>query len=186
MTVDLFGVKIKIHFLFTAVVSLLLCVDRQGAIIWSLLSVAIHEWGHLAVLIALKSPPKIISLCPCGILMEGVQSLPTHQKIMVAAGGPAFNLIPAVFMPPSVLKTAMLINGLFNLLPLSGTDGGDILAMLCQGSGGRFLNLVFTFLQVLIALAIFICGAWVFTQNLNPTLLAASIYIAVMLLSSRN
>ena len=186
MTFALFGIKIKVHFLFTVVVSLLLYMDRQGAMAYSLLSVVIHEWGHLAVLLALRSPPKSISLCPCGILMDGVQILPTSQKILVAMGGPILNILPALFLPSSLFKTAMLINGLFNLLPLSGTDGGDILSMLCYETDCRFLRLTLIFLQVLFALAIFFCGAWIFAQSLNPTLLAASIYIVVMLLSSRN
>ncbi|MBQ2704397.1 MAG: hypothetical protein IJF58_02485 [Clostridia bacterium] len=185
MSFKIFGVTVKIHFLFTAVVSLLLAVDRYSVVPYSLLSVAIHEAGHLSAMLMLKEKPKQIYLCPCGVVIDSNALAQTAAKtIIIALGGPLFNLLPALFLKSSTFKTAMLVNGIFNLLPTSCTDGGDIVDCLLQRVKTEWLKSAF---KVVINIVFIAVTTWVgvslFFKSYNPTLIVASIYMLIMLIS---
>ena len=186
MIFKFFGVQVKVHFLFTAVISLLLCVDRHNVVVYSLLSVAIHEAGHLAVMLLCGSKPRQIALCPCGVLIDcDDYSLGLKQKILIAAGGPAFNLLPALFMSGSVFKTAMLVNGFFNLLPVVCTDGGDIVEYICQIINNEIISKTIKIIaNMLFIVTLSVFGILLFIKSFNPTLLAAAIYTFIMFLSA--
>ena len=185
MNFKLFGVKIKIHFLFTAVVSLLLAVDRYGVVPYSLSSVAIHETGHLIAMLLCNEKPRQIYLCPCGVVIEGNGEWSSLSKrILIAAGGPLFNLAPALFMGTGAFKTAMLINGFFNLLPISCTDGGDIADSLLQLiTNQRLQKGIKITVNIIFILLVAFVGVVMLFKSYNPTLLAAAIYMVIMLIS---
>ena len=185
MSFKIFGINIKIHFLFTAVVSLLLAIDRYGVVPYSLLSVTIHELGHLTAMLMLKEKPKQIYLCPCGVIIEGSALMQNSTKtIIIASAGPLFNLLPAIFLRGGAFKTAMLVNGLLNLLPISCTDGGDIVDCLLQRlkTDGirRILKITINALFITI---ITLLGIMIFLTSYNPTMLIASVYMLIMLIS---
>ena len=185
MSFKILGIKVKIHFLFTAVVSLLLAIDRYSVVPYSLLSVAIHETGHLAAMLILKEKPQQIYLCPCGVIIDNATGVYGSIKtIIIAAGGPLFNLLPALFLKSSVFKTAMLVNGLFNLLPIACTDGGDITDCLLQRvkteSTKTVLKIVINAFFITITAVV---GGVLFFKSYNPTLIVASVYMFVMLIS---
>ncbi len=188
MSFKIFGINVKIHFLFTAVVSLLLAVDRYSVVPYSLLSVAIHEAGHLTVMLILKERPKQIYLCPCGVIIDSKALAQTAIKtIIIASGGPLFNLLPALFLKSGTFKTAMLVNGFFNLLPTSCTDGGDIVDSLLQKVKTEWIKSVF---KIVINTAFIVVtasvGVSLFLKSSNPTLIVASIYMLIMLISGKN
>jgi len=185
MSFKLLGVNVKIHFLFTAVISLLLAIDRCSVVPYSLLSVAIHEAGHLAAMLILKEKPRQIYLCPCGVIIDGSAGMYGSTKtILIAAGGPLFNLVPALFLRGGTFKTAMLVNGLFNLLPIACTDGGDITDCLLQRVKTEKANRVFKMvINTLFIIVTVFLGGVLFYNSYNPTLIVASVYMAIMLLS---
>ena len=187
MSFKLFGVTIKIHFLFTAVVSLLLAVDRYGVVPYSLMSVAIHEAGHLVVMLLCKVKPCRIYLCPCGVIIDSGECYNGIKRILIAAGGPLFNLAPALFISNHSFKTAMLVNGLLNLIPIVCTDGGDIADCLYQLiKSYKLQQCVKMIINVTFIVVIGILGAVVFYKSYNPTLLAAAIYMVIMIVVCRN
>ncbi len=185
MSFKIFGINVKIHFLFMAVISLLLAIDRYSVVPYSLLSVAIHEVGHLSAMFILKEKPKQIYLCPCGVIIDSSAVMQSMAKIIIASAGPLFNLIPALFLRGGTFKTAMLVNGLLNLLPIACTDGGDIVDCLLQKVKTERVKAAFKIvINTTFIVVIAFVGIVLFFKSYNPTLIAAAIYMVIMLISS--
>ncbi len=137
MKIKVLGTEIYISFLFAALIAFLLATDRTGLIIPTLFASAIHEGGHLFAMWICQCQPKAIRLIPTSMqIIRGFSSRP-KSEITIALLGPAANL--AVFLclllnfflfeSEGVLIFALLnlILAVFNLLPVSGLDGGTVL-----------------------------------------------------------
>ncbi len=131
------GTQIYISFLFVAVVSLMLATDKTGLALPTLLAVTMHEAGHLFAMWLLESTPKSIRLIPASVQIT--RSICTKYKndILIALAGPAVNFALSLtlyinhlaFKNETVLYYSLinLIVGVFNLLPVTGLDGGTVL-----------------------------------------------------------
>ena len=184
MTFKLFGVQVKIEFMFTAIVALLAVIDTQGVMWMSLSAVAIHELGHIAAMLMMKIKIRQIRLCCCGILIRGDCCSDLKISRIVAAAGPAANILPAYFSH-GTFKYIMLLTGIFNLIPIFGTDGGDIAKMLCMTVSGEHKgHIVFSVISAVSSLIVFIIGVLMFVNFKNPTLLAAATYFCIMTVAS--
>lgn len=125
--------------------ALLLAWDGTGILRISLLCAVLHESGHLAAWFALvqRWPRVTLSLWGIQLSMRGVW-LPTEQELLLAAAGPAVNLLcsTAVMLWMEWVTSytyrgywfasANLLVGGLNLLPLPGLDGGRILTCLLE------------------------------------------------------
>ncbi len=143
MKFKLMGTEIYISFLFAAVVTLMLVIDRTGLIIPTLLAVLLHEAGHLFAMWVMDCNPKSIRLIPASVQIVRSFSPKPDGELAIALCGPIANLTVftalilnwVAYGNESVLKFAMLnlILGAFNLLPVNGLDGGTVLAeLLCR------------------------------------------------------
>lgn len=137
MKIKVFGTEIYISFLFAALIAFLLATDRTGLIIPTLFASAIHEGGHLFAMWICECQPKSIRLIPTSMqIVRGFSSKPKGE-IAIALLGPAANI--AVFLcllinfflfgNEDILIFALinLILAIFNLLPVTGLDGGTVL-----------------------------------------------------------
>ncbi len=183
MTFRAWGITFEIKFMFAATVALLLCIDRCGAVGPSLLSVGVHECGHLLGMALCGIAPDKISLSGCGILIDTHRWSGRCKSCVIAAMGPAANLLPALFLSSGTFKTAMLINGIFNLIPIQGTDGADILRCGLEVTFSKAKQ-IFTALNFIFAFTILLIGVQLFIKSLNPTLMAVAIYFMLIFLSS--
>jgi stage IV sporulation protein FB len=135
-----FGINL---FKFGALLSTaLLCFYITGEPLWQIailaLSAAVHECAHI---IALKLCRKNFSASsePFGVRIH-TKNLSYAQEAIVLASGPAANLLFAVIClvilkerqsPPALLALySNMTLGLFNLLPISSFDGGNLLKLL--------------------------------------------------------
>lgn len=171
--------------MFAAVLALIFCIDRCNVALYSLAAVVIHEAGHLAAMLLCGSKPKSISLCACGVVIDADASMSLPRQLFIAAMGPTANLLPAAFIVNGTFRTAMLISGIFNLLPITGTDGGDLLYLLCEGIADNALSrLLRITVTAAFTAALMLFGTLVFFNSFNPTLIVAATYMLILFLSS--
>lgn len=119
-------VKLGARFSFFAVLGFLVCTDSGGVSVMCMISIMLHELGHLAVMAAEKRPPSAIELYGGGIHISGGST-----SFPAAAGGVAVNimlfllcgLIPWEWRGLRLFGVVNLLIAAFNLLPLGELDG---------------------------------------------------------------
>lgn len=185
MTFTVCGVKIKVEFLFTATVALLTLIDTLGVVWMSFFAVAVHELGHILAMLALRIKIKQISLSSCGVLIKSECNFDFAKAISVAAAGPTANFICALLITDRTVGNVMLLTGIFNLIPVHGTDGGDIFTLVCRRIFGMSkADWMFTAVSTLFALVIAAAGLYLLVYCKNPTMLAAAVYFFTMTVAS--
>lgn len=137
MTIPFRRTTVHIHPLFGSLILFCLMTGRLS-VVHTLLSLLLHECGHLSFLVLFQKTPRQISLTPFGGLMEMPPegTLPAHQAFFIALGGPLFSLLGCLFcffglwhgflsagFAASFFHSNLLLL-LFNLLPVLPLDGG--------------------------------------------------------------
>lgn len=135
----------------------------------ALTAAVLHECGHLAALFLAGGRPTRMILHPFGGEIEyGGRLFSYPQSMFLSLAGPAVNLLcaPACLLSPPFLRVFGLCSlglGLFNLLPVRGLDGGEILEdLVCLWAGvdrARVLSLVISAFTVCFLLAAGLYGA---------------------------
>lgn len=135
-----FGTEIYISFLFSAVIAFMIATDRTGLVIPTLFSVLLHEVGHLIFMWIFECEPKSIKLVPASISITRGISAKKYGDLLISLAGPMVNLIMfcSLYVNFLITKSAFsldcaLINlafFIFNMLPVSGLDGGTVLKII--------------------------------------------------------
>lgn len=99
------------------------------------LAAVCHELGHFALLRLMGVRVEKLRLTAFGAeLWADTRYLPYGQEILCTLAGPAVNLLLALILSrvsgDYLLAGANLIQGVFNMLPLPGLDGGRALHLL--------------------------------------------------------
>lgn len=117
-------VRIRLQPGFFAGLALLLILD--DTLPWLLLlTVAVHELGHLLALLCQKADYAVLTLGAGGGIID-CAPLDRGQLALTALAGPAASLLWALMMlrpAPSAALLSLTVAG-FNLLPISPLDGG--------------------------------------------------------------
>jgi len=97
-----------------------------------LLSLLLHEAGHILAAAALKVPVREFGLELRGTYVRRAYATRRRDEILIAASGPLMNLlivVPFIFLPRLGLQLAMcnMMLAVINLLPLPSSDGLRIL-----------------------------------------------------------
>lgn len=100
-----------------------------------LFAAALHEAGHIAALLLFQVPVEEIRFTLFGAeIRADLQYLPYWKDMICTLAGPAVNLLAAFLFArlagEYILGGANLVQGLFNLLPLTGLDGARFLQSL--------------------------------------------------------
>ena len=196
MKIKLFGTKIYISFLFAATLSLMLATDKTGLIIPTLFAVLIHETGHLLAMWAADCAPKEIRLIPASVQI--VESFPKTNaaQVGIIICGPLCNAAvgAALFLNYRLgvdisLKFALLniILAVFNLLPVSGLDGGRLIEMIIAKKKElytaertvKLLTIIFSAVIVLFGIGLLLNG------RANISVFIVALYLAVCALIKR-
>ncbi len=157
-------------------ISLILCVGIvcfciSGEPVWQigilLSAVIIHEGAHLIVLKLCKKKFSITQQ-PFGMRIRSPQ-LSYRQEAMVLFAGVTANLLAAIilavifrFFPNDILLLAFFANvalGVFNLLPISTLDGGNLVLLflnMCQAKRGAYIFA--DIVSAIFAAALWLCG----------------------------
>ena len=119
---------------FALTAALIYLLDGQGMFALAVVSAAVHELGHYAVLAAFGAKPYLLRLELTGAAMYFDESrLSYGQELAAALAGPAAGFllaIAAAIMKAHTLAGVSLVLSMFNLLPIGGLDGGRALAAL--------------------------------------------------------
>lgn len=197
MRFSLFGTKIYVSFLFTATVSFMLATDRTGLVIPTLFSVLIHETGHLFTMWVTDCAPREIRLIPASVQIIEEYSRPQKARAAVSVSGPLANVAvgAALFINAHISgsDTAMkfaLINGVvaaFNMLPVSGLDGGRLLLiLLCRKKDLYAAMRVVNVITAVLAAAVFLAGIYLIIKgSVNLSVFIVALYLAVCAILKR-
>ena len=197
MRFSLFGTKIYVSFLFTATVSFMLATDRTGLVIPTLFSVLIHETGHLFTMWVTDCAPREIRLIPASVQIIEEYSRPQKARAAVSVSGPLANVAvgAALFINAHISgsDTAMkfaLINGVvaaFNMLPVSGLDGGRLLLiLLCRKKDLYAAMRVVNVVTAVLAAAVFLAGIYLIIKgSVNLSVFIVALYLAVCAILKR-
>lgn len=191
MKIKFFGTDIYISFLFAATVSFMLATDRTGLMLPTLFAVLIHEAGHLFCMWAADCAPKEIRLIPASVQI--VEGFPRSEsrKIAVIISGPLANIAVSgtlfinYYLGGSQvsLKFALLnaVLAAFNLLPVSGLDGGRLLcAILCRHKDLYSSMRIVRIITGVLAIAVFVFGVFLFARGkLNLSVFITALYLAM-------
>ncbi len=128
MKFSLFGTKISVSFLFLSLITFIMFIDKSGYIIPMSIAVILHEIAHLVCMSILGCQPKEIRLIPGGIEITRTFYLKKQKEILISASGPFINILLFLLFLNLHLEFALinLCIGVFNLLPLTTLDGGEI------------------------------------------------------------
>ncbi len=192
MRFKLFGTEFYISFLFAAVITAMLAFDRTGYILPLIFAVTMHEAGHLFAMWIFECAPKRVRLVPAAVeISTKIQNGGKHE-VIIALCGPAVNLLLFLSLWINYLafgsETSLccgLINlliGIFNLLPVTGLDGGTVLFnLLCRknelsraGLMMRIINL--SLAAVMILIAVCLC----FQGQFNLSFFILALYLVIM------
>ncbi len=141
LTFRIFGVSVRIDFLFVGMMTVFLLTDRTGFSVLALLCCLIHELGHLLMFFLVGYTPRALIFELTGIrLVKPEQALSPGKEALVQCAGSFVNF--AVFFllrgtvgkvsGLSVFAVTHLLLGVFHLLPLKTLDGGKLLYLLCS------------------------------------------------------
>ena len=191
MKIKFLGTDIYISFLFAAVIAFMLATDRSGLSLPTLFAAFIHESGHLLAMWASDSQPKAIRLIPASVQIIRELPLKRGTGAAVSLCGPAANIV--VFLSLFVNfyffknETALtfgilnLILAVFNLLPVYGLDGGDLLCMLLSKNGDFYkAQRSVKIITGIFATVAFLAGVWLWASgNLNISVFIIAVYLVI-------
>lgn len=175
-----FKTPIYVSYYFCALITLLLLLDRTGVFFISLTAVTIHETSHLLCMKICKSNViKIeLNLSSLRIFTSGTD---TRKSMLIALSGPLGNFVFCLMFLFVGLKDYAFVNliiGVFNLLPVAGLDGGDILGIIVKKHSSKCVLILLTVLSVSVCVLIIASGFFLFlSKNHNPTLIFVGIYL---------
>lgn len=185
------GTQFYISFLFCATLCFMIAIDRTGLIIPTLFAVFIHESGHLLAMWAADCQPKAVRLIPTSVQIIRGFSHKKYGEAAIAFCGPAANLVLFgvlyanynIFGSEISLNFAILnlVIAVFNLLPVSGLDGGTILTLFIA----RFTNIykaesIIRIVTVVFAVVAFLLGVYLASSGtVNISVFIVAIYLLV-------
>ena len=191
MRFKFFGTEIYISFLFCATVCFMLAVDRTGLIIPTLFAVFVHETGHMLAMWAADCQPKAIRLIPTSVQIVRGFSPKKYGEISITVCGPAANLVifGTLFVNYLVFKSEQslvfsiinLVIAIFNLLPVSGLDGGTLLAIFIS----KFTDIykaesIVRIITAVFAAAAFLIGVYLWVSGtVNISVFIVAVYLFV-------
>ncbi len=198
MRFKLLGTEIYVSFLFFAVLTFMLLIDKTGLCFLCVFSFFVHEAGHLFACFLFESQPKSIKLVPASILITRSFERRKSGEILIALFGPLASLLTALtfFLNFRLTKnmTALnlsLINFIifaFNLLPVNGLDGGTVLReIIKRKKGERKAQKTLFFLSLIIGvLTVFAAAYLCIGKRVNVSLLLLGVYFIVCSLLRAN
>lgn len=185
------GTEIYVSFLFCATLCFMLVIDQTGLIIPTLFAVFIHESGHLLAMWAADCQPKAVRLIPTSVQIIRGFSKKKYGEVAITVCGPAANIILFGALGANyfifkneislVFAALNLVIAIFNLLPVSGLDGGTLLTILLS----RFTNVykaesIVKIITVIFALVSFLIGVYLAARgNVNISIFIVTLYLLV-------
>lgn len=189
ISLNIFGIEFRVSVGFMCMLGLMLYIDKTGLMVYTLEATLIHEMGHLIMFCLFGCRLKKVELKVGAAIIGGDFATTKGKTILVLLGGSAMNfcfcamyILGYYFFGGSLILNkglVMFVIGVFNLLPIKGLDGGDIIYHTLQGCVSQFWakKIVFIISAVLIG-GLFLLGIWVFFfYGYNPAIILMAIYL---------
>jgi stage IV sporulation protein FB len=189
---------VEINFFFFAVVAAASLGDTNGVLLCGILAAAVHEAGHLCVMLNIKElAPRKIKISPVGIkIIAGGSSEDSRYWCLAALAGVGANLLfslalllPSLYFKSEVITKLILSNLLLagvNILPAHSLDGGQLLKLLLKGrmseSGAETVLLIVSAVMLIPVLTL---GVIILIKSqYNYSLLALSLWLVMIVFHS--
>lgn len=196
MIFKLFGIKIRISFLFIALISTFVLIESSKMMVYGLSAALIHELGHILVMIFVGSKPSEIAF---GVFDVNIKDYDRNkrnyvQDIFILIGGPLANLfgVGMLYLLHYVMgnqNTVLSISEnlflcVFNLLPIESLDGGQILYIFLSSKFDEHKSVVILkFVSFVILFPLAIIGFYILLKSKNNfSLLLISCYLIAVVL----
>ena len=193
MQIKIFGCKIYISLLFFTMLISILLLDKSGVILYGIMSVTLHEIGHLIAMLFVKCVPDEIILQPAGIMIKRSSDfISLNKKLIIASAGCLMNIvlfIAFIFIykltgdeNALLFAVANLSVCIFNLIFVSGLDGYDILinilSRLFSFDKARLICKIISVISVIIlaVLSIYVF----FIENGNISIMIFTLYLTIL------
>lgn len=141
--------KISVDFSFFLLLSFAVFYGCKTAFLIVLFS-SLHEMGHIAALLLLKTKPDHIKISFYGISMKYDNKISRLGEVFVILSGPAVNFILYLLLKEEINLVLLFIN-LYPVLPL---DGGRIVYLISEKLS-KIISLIFLVLLLFTSLYIF-------------------------------
>lgn len=172
------------QYIYIIAVFFALVFDRLNIFLFFILSCICHEIGHILVCKLFRYKP-VVTVSVFGAKLKGYP-VKRYQKLAVLLAGPCVNLV-FVLITVCILSFSFsldiyvfcCVNSvilLFNLLPVSFLDGGQILGLFVQN---HYLQKLSDVLSVVIIFTFVIC----FSFNIFHSLAAAAVFAVYCLVN---
>lgn len=187
MKINIKGFEISATFPSIALITFVVISNISTGYLMSFLAILFHETGHLIAMFLCGKFPVGLQISAFDIrILESDRCFQTFKKeIIITSFGVLFNfLLFLTFLPIS--KTFAYINlfvGIFNLLPVSSLDGGQLLFLffnrkLTAGLSSKIIDII----TIAISFPLFVLGILVLLNSkYNFSLLLISIYLILSL-----
>lgn len=197
MSFNLGEIKIKISFLFCAVICLIAFFDK-GYMMPAFLSVCAHEGAHLSAMLVLGERVREVSFEPFGILIKRESEGGEFNKnLIIALAGCILNFFVFLILfavhklceNEQILVISAINLALFiiNILPVSGLDGAQVLKLVLEkykseeiaDSTGKIVSVITSGIILIFGVIIY------FKVRQNPSLILLSLYLLFQSVSNR-
>ena len=190
LELTLFHIRVRIGLWFPAMVIVMLSLGDAAFSLQCLVASFLHECGHFIAMLCLNDRPSRVYFGAFGVRVERAREEQTgyRSQALISLAGPCTNLLcAAVLYAANGLTSMMLIHavlGGFNLLPVTGMDGGEALyRLLCLFACENTAHKVCLFLSILILLPLAALGFYVLLHTRgNPSLRILSTYLILLLI----
>lgn len=180
------GVRCRLSILFPALLTALLFYQPQGMTAICVVASAMHECGHLLMMLLLGCPPSCCTLGAFGMRIEmgAVRTVGYGRNVLISLAGPAVNLLCAAafwLLGNTVAAAVHMVQCVFNLLPAAALDGGQILRCICCMCGGeRIVDRLLLWLSVGVLTPLATAAAYLVLSGGNASLLIVVGYLALL------
>lgn len=181
MVKHIFGTEVSFQYIYIAVLTFVLIMDKSGGIFCCFLSSLLHEIGHLIPLVLFHQKIDKIEFSVFDVKIKSQYRLSFSKELTIVLSGVGFNfLLFGVFIKiiPIFAYTNLFI-GLFNILPVSTLDGGQALKIILNKFFTQHITeIVINILTVIFAMPIFTLGIIVLINTgYNFSFLFLGIYL---------
>ena len=189
----IFGIDIYLSFLFFAVVTIYLILDRTGFGCCGLFAAVTHELGHIAAYCLVGSKPSSVALTFEGMrLVTSNQYLTVGKELFTLLAGCGVNFVLCILFLLSDgniffrFALSQFVIGGFNLIPIGGLDGALTLKrVLSLFFSFRMVHLISLLLSWGVVIPLLFCGIFLFLTERNITLLITGGFLIISLLKSK-
>lgn len=192
MHFNIHNTKVEVKFLFVALITLLMFVDKTGVFLYCFVASLLHEMGHITAMFIFNDPPLSMIFEAYGICINKRENTSYFKQTIILLAGPLINIILGIMFyrfggeSGKIFSASNFSLALFNLLPLRGLDGGEIIMCILEYFFGyKTSNIISIVISSLFLVPLLIFAIYNFSQNQNNfSLLLVIIFLILSITKS--